>query len=428
MRALLDQLKRPGRTYAAVFGAAVLVTLVFRAVLPAGYRVNENSDYIALYSPVAHNILAGRGITIGTGVPAVMTPPGYPLILAGVLGLSGVLRLPEGVGILALACLAMGVCSVLVYVVARSMWGAVPALVAPVLWMTYPFVLWLTKQPNSEIPFLIAYYGAFGLFWSSVTQRAGGSYRRYALTGILVGGAALIRPIAIGLGVAFAAVLWLTRRDLAPRLRLGLVTALLVGNLAAVFPWEAWVYRQTGRAVLLGTVGAVSMRDGLVFAHPLEYRTWITVPAGVKLVMEDAWARSKELNSSRDMLRFLAGEFRERPMAVGELLALKVARSWYGTDSGRHEGVILLIQALYVPVALWASFVAWRQGGRSRQLAVSVAVTVVYFWAMVTLVVPLLRYMVPAVGLLFVLLPVLLVRARAGAPTVLASATADLRA
>src|SRR5439155_1556026 len=69
-----------------------------------------------------------------------------------------------------------------------------------------------------------------------------------------------------------------------------------------------------------------------------------------------------------------------------------------------------------------------RRGGRSRQLAVSVAVTVVYFWAMVTLVVPLLRYMVPAAGLLFVLLPVLLVRARAGAPTVLASATADLRA
>jgi len=416
MRASLDQVKRPWWAYAAVFAAAVLVTLVFRAVLPAGYRVNENSDYIALYSPVAHNILAGRGITIGMGVPAIGTPPGYPLILAGVVGLSGVLRLPEGVGILALACLAMGVCSVLVYVVARSMWGAVPALVAPVLWMT------------SEIPFLIVCYGAFGLFWSGVTQRGGGGYRRYALTGILVGGAALIRPIAIGLGVALAAVLWLTRRDLAPRLRLGLVTALLVGNLAAVFPWEARVYRQTGRVVLLGTVGAVSMRDGLVFAHPLEYRTWITVPAGVKLVMEDAWARSNELNSSRDMLRFLVGEFRERPMAVGELLALKVARSWYGTDSGRHEGVILLIQALYVPVALWASFVAWRQGGRSRQLAVSVAVTVVYFWAMVTLVVPLLRYMVPAVGLLFVLLPVLLVRARAGAPTVLASATADLRA
>jgi len=121
-------------------------------------------------------------------------------------------------------------------VVARSVWGATPALVAPVLWMTYPFVLWLTKQPNSEIPFLIVFYGAFGLFWSALIKPSVGTYGSSLLTGILVGAATLIRPIAVGAGVAFGAVLWLTRGDLTNRRRVTLVAVLLLGNVAAVLP------------------------------------------------------------------------------------------------------------------------------------------------------------------------------------------------
>jgi hypothetical protein len=379
--------------------------------------VNENSDYIGFYSPVAHNILAGDGITVHGGAPAIRTPPGYPLVLAGLFGVARLLNLSEDVAILALACVAMGVCSVLLYAIARSVWGAAPALAAPLMWMTYPFALWLTKQPNSEIPFLVAFYGAFAVFWFTLIKPGGGGYCRYVLAGILIGGAALIRPIAIGAGVAFAAAVWLTRRDLSVPRRLGLVAALLLGNVAAVLPWEVWVYNRTGRAVLLGTHGAASMLDGLTFAYG-DYRRQIKVPAEVRLSMEDARARSKELDSSGDILRFVAGQLRQRPIAVGEWLALKAARSWYGTDSGRHEAAILLIQAVYVAALLWATVAAWRRGGISRQLTVSVWVMVVYTWAMASLVLPILRYMVPALGLLFVLLPMLVVRGRAGSQLV----------
>jgi len=418
IRTLLGQLERPREAAGAVFAIAVLVTLLFQTVLPAELRVAESTDYTSLYAPVARNILAGRGITVGAGTPAIGTPPGYPVVLAGLFGLADSLGLPEGAAHLALACVAMGICCVLVYFMARSVWGALPALVAPLIWMTYPFTLWLTKQPNSEIPFLIVFYGAFGLFWSSLSEPSGGAHRRYLLAGLLVGAAALIRPIAIGAGVAFGALLWLTRRDLSARSRLGLVTALLLGNLLAVSPWEVWLYGKAGRVVVLGTNGAASAVDGVTFAlDATDYRKEMRVPAEVRLLMRDTRAHSQEVGSPRAAFAFVLGELKERPLVVAELVALKIARSWYGTDTGRHEAAILLIQALYAPLVLWASVAAFRRGGKSRRLTIAVWTIVVYFWAMAFAAVPLLRYTVPAIGLLFALVPALFIRAGAAPPS-----------
>ena len=45
---------------AAVFAASVIVTLVFWLVLPDRFRVNEASDYKAVYEQVGRSILQGR--------------------------------------------------------------------------------------------------------------------------------------------------------------------------------------------------------------------------------------------------------------------------------------------------------------------------------------------------------------------------------
>src|SRR5574341_2678454 len=66
----------------AIFGASLLITCTFLAVLPDRFRVDEGSDYAALYEPVARSILAGRGFTSATGEFAVVYPPGFPLVLA----------------------------------------------------------------------------------------------------------------------------------------------------------------------------------------------------------------------------------------------------------------------------------------------------------------------------------------------------------
>ena len=50
----------------------------------------------------------------------------------------------------------------------------------------------LTKQPNSEGPFMIVMYMALLVFARTVTSRRGWS--GYFIAGLLVGGAMLIRP------------------------------------------------------------------------------------------------------------------------------------------------------------------------------------------------------------------------------------------
>jgi 4-amino-4-deoxy-L-arabinose transferase-like glycosyltransferase len=395
------------RLAAAVLVGAVLVTFVFQLTLPSAWRANESADYRAFYEPVARNILAGEGFALGDE-PETMYPPGYPVVLAGVFWFSSALGIPESAVLAVVAAFAMGITSVLLYGLARQLWGPQAALLTPLLWMTYPFTLWLTKQPNSEIPFLVALSGACYMFWSAALRHHRGRVP-YFLCGVLVGIAMLIRPIAMGVGLVLGVLLWLTRRDLEPRARGLLIGVLLAGNLVAVLPWEVWLAHQTGRVVLLSTNGPASVRDGLTFAvNPRVHREPAKVRAGAARVMRDVMAQSAQLQSLGDIAAVLGVELRTRPLAVADLVALKAARSWYGTDNGRHESAILLIQVAYLIVLMWASRAAWKRGGGARQLTVGVWVLVLYFWAMTVVALSILRYMVPAIGLLFLLTPALI--------------------
>lgn len=394
----------------AVGVAAVVIALLFRLTLPAGAQANESADYTTFYEPVARSLLAGDGFTFRAGQPATAYPPGHPVMLAGVFWLAGVLGVSEGTALAVVAALVMGIGSALLWGVARRVWSPRAALLAPLLWMTYPFALWLTKQPNSELPFLVALFGAWYVLWRAVLQRSR-RWPLFFLCGILVGIAMLIRPIAIGVGVLFGLLLWGTRRDLEPRVRAGVIGLLLLGNLVAVLPWEVWLYRQTSGVVLLSTNGPASIQDGLTFAvNPGAQRQPTQVSAGVAAVMQRVQARSGQLTSLGAVAAVMWAELRTHPIAVGELVALKAARSWYGTDSGRQETAIPLIQAVYLLIFLAASYAAWTRGGPARQLTVGVWLLVLYFWGMTVLALSILRYMVPAIGLLFLLTPALVPR------------------
>jgi hypothetical protein len=73
---------------------------------------------------------------------------------------------------------------------------------------------------------------------------------------------------------------------------------------------------------------------------------------------------------------------------------------------------LLLLHATYLILSVWASYVAWRAGALQRRLVISVWGIALYFWGMTTLALPIARYMVPAMGLLFLLAPGVLQRSR----------------
>jgi len=74
---------------------ALAIHLIFLALLPNRWSQNESTDFFLFYEPVAHNLIEGKGLVTSDGHPALRYPPGYPLILAGLIESARITGLPE---------------------------------------------------------------------------------------------------------------------------------------------------------------------------------------------------------------------------------------------------------------------------------------------------------------------------------------------
>jgi hypothetical protein len=123
--------------------------------------------------------------------------------------------------------------------------------------------------------------------------------------------------------------------------------------------------------------------------------------------MEYIQSRSSELDSVGAVVSLLTEQVYTHPLAVAKLLMIKLARSWYATTSERFETANMLVQIPYLISILWSSRVAWKLGNVRKHLVISAWLMILYFWAMTITTFTIVRYMVPAMGLLFLLLPAL---------------------
>lgn len=385
-----------------IFTASILSTCLFWLVKPPTFLHVTAANYARLnmdYFGQVQVLIAGHGTF------SVRYPPGFPLLLGAIYKGAISLHLPLAacLGVFVLACTASG--SVLLFLLARHIWGKDLALVAPLAWMTYIAALWLTTYASPETPFMVFLFGGVLVVWRGVT---GGRPRGYLvfMGGALIGVAMLIRPIALFLGVLLPALLWFIARGTKRRVRLRLMLLMFVGTVAAVAPWEVWAHHQTGRVILLSSGGVPSILDGLTYAvDPTEMRN-AHIPDNVAALQRDMYARQmKELHSVGTIAAYLVTQLRRRPAAVVELFAIKAADSWYATDSTRYDWLFLLVQAIYLPLVALGTWHTWKRGGRARDMAMVTSAIGVCFWCMTIMVLSIARYMTPAVGLLFVTLP-----------------------
>jgi 4-amino-4-deoxy-L-arabinose transferase-like glycosyltransferase len=396
----------PQRAALLIFVATVLVHALFWLILPESLSANQSADFRAFYEPVARNILRGEGLVLANGQLAVRYPPGYPILLAAVFGLAQLTGAAESTVLSLFLLFCLGGTAVFIYLLARELWGHGWSYLPALAWITYPFALWLGKQPNSEIPFLVLFHAGFYIFWRIITRPA--AWYTCLLCGLLWGSATLIRPAAVGLPILLAIILWFTQSSQTVLARLRAVVLLFAGTLALVLPWEGWVYAHSGTVIILSRGGAASMRDGLTFAaNDKGYREEIVIPANVQLLTHDLLAQAQRghMEQVGEILAVLQEELKARPLTVASLYLFKAWRSWYATDSGRFELPSMILQSLYLVAIVSGSWQSWRQGGARRQMVVIVWLITAYFWLMTIAVLSILRYMLPALGLLFLLLP-----------------------
>jgi 4-amino-4-deoxy-L-arabinose transferase-like glycosyltransferase len=267
---------REYRYVAVVLLAAAAVWAAFAVAVGDYPPVSDQREYHSAGTRLA----AGLGLTYPNGVLYVHShPPLYPIFLGLIYAAGGGAVAVRAVQLaLALATLALA------YLAARRAFGvrvAKASLAAGALYLPTAFYL---SQLYSEILFTFLLVAAAYLFLVGMESRRGLAASFAA--GLLFGAAGLTRGVglAVALGLAFYMLL---RRGPTLGRRAGKAAALALGVAAAVAPWSAYVYRETGRAVLVDTKSAMVFYMGNNESTPANH-AWHIVngryprPAGIE--------------------------------------------------------------------------------------------------------------------------------------------------
>jgi hypothetical protein len=392
---------------AIVLAFSIIVPLTSWMILPGGYSETKAVDYNEFYKPVALNILSGKNITLDN-IWATRNPPGFPLIIAFFGWFSHQLSLPLG-NLMALMTLVFSAGSAfLLFLIGEKLWGKLGGLLIACVWISYPIAIYLFSSPNPEIPFIFFLLASIYLIIHSKYSRI--PLFDLFLSGIFIGISMLIRPLAIGLGVGLAFLYWLTAQPKSRSVFLGALF-LLLGNLLIILPWEYVTYQKTGTIIPLSTNGFNSMYDGWTFpANTKSYREPFAGPEDVSALASSIANQSATIRSSTEFLNLLIGSFENEPITFLKFALLKITLPWYGTDSGRLDRYILLFQIPYLICIFSSLFLIMKYKHIQKRYYLFAIFITFYFWAMAFIALPILRYLLPVFPLLFLGLPVLLLK------------------
>ncbi len=373
---------------------------VFLLVLPSHWQTNQSNDYVGYYGPVAENLVSGKGLVLASK-PALTYPPGLPLLYAATFWISDVVAIDRTVGLRILQVFFVVVGSVWVGLIGMLVFSTRVALTAVVLWSTYPFQLWLTKQPDASAALTALLLSAVLLFLLWTRDPLHPTHYGLALGGVLAT-AALLKPFCIALPLVFVCVVWVCDIAGQRRPRWTFSIFVVIAYVCLISPWEIWARVASGHWIPLCTNGPNALIDGITFGTVRGLKQ-IPMPKAAHALAHDAVAQYQDLKTTSSIAHFLITQARERPKSVVELFAFKAVRSWYGSESHRFEKAVAIIQLCYLPFVVLGVRRAWKGGHKQRNFVIVALGIVVYFWAMtVFTALPILRYMVPAVSLLII--------------------------
>ena len=386
---------------AFVFLASILYSFIFLSLFknigPVQHGI-PGGDYLKEYEPVANNILQRKGPTLEGKLP-LNFPPGYPFFLAGVFSLSrltGIDRL-DLIAVFNIILTALASC--FLFLLASEIFNKKIALTSSFLWMTYPFNLWFIKNPNTEVPFIFLFF--LGIYFYILTLKRR-NLKLAFWAGFFLGVASFVRLIGLFLPLflALLAIFLLRSNDLKRKVLVPVI--LLVGSFVIVLPWAAYSISETG----IFTPFSATRPEGIVFGitvliAPMEDETDRAVlPEDVINLIERLKTENPENLSG--LFQFFGQELINRPAPILKLIWLKLARVWYATSQQWWETRILLVQLFYlIPGFLGLIYIIRNYKDKTRDIIFLLSV-IFYFWAMAFFNVSILRYMVPAMGIVII--------------------------
>jgi 4-amino-4-deoxy-L-arabinose transferase-like glycosyltransferase len=386
---------------------------MFMVATPSSLRPGVSPDYRDYYRPVAERLVDGKGFTAPDNKPAIQYGPGYPLLLALAFTVADVVDVDYDLTANVVVVISLALACLLTFDLTRRIFGERAAWFAAALWITYPINLTMAAQPYSEGPFTAALTAAVLIFVVALANRTRVRPGMFAV-GALAGVAALIRPAGLLLAVPLILGLWVWERGTAVRQRLLLSVLVAAGFLSVIGPWEVWAFARADKLVPISDGGIVAVVAGLAPGfETVGGARHVPVSDDLNAVLLAVHGRyeAEPFDSVTEIGRFLWDETADNRGVLVELLAYKLVRSWYGTDSLRLEQPIAVVQLGYLSVAGAGMVMALRRGADQRRLAILVLLLVALFWLMTVSVLAIVRYMAPALSLLFPFLGLALVTA-----------------
>jgi 4-amino-4-deoxy-L-arabinose transferase-like glycosyltransferase len=236
-------------------GAIVLLALVLRlgaVAADSGYKPGNDAFEYDYY---ARSIATGDGYPqtgyLLQGGPTAIRGPGYPYLLGAVYALSG-----DSLTAGRLLGVVLGALSVLlVYLIAKRVWGRRTGLIAAAMAAVFPPLVLLSRDLVSETLFIPLELGAVLCVLNF--RRSGGALRWAAAAGALCGIAALTRNAGLLLIVPVAIGVWTLR----PRTRPASLAPPLLAlacMAVAIAPWILRDAAEFGRFVPVTTSSGIA--------------------------------------------------------------------------------------------------------------------------------------------------------------------------
>jgi 4-amino-4-deoxy-L-arabinose transferase-like glycosyltransferase len=329
-----------------------------------------------LYDLIAKNLDEGNGYRVDAAMGNTMLrEPGYPLLLAVAFKLGG-----YGIQQARVVCvlLAFGAALLLLQLTRKITGDTMTAVTAAVLFLLYPGILVAEARAGIEVPsvftvvlFMIALHGAM--------ERE--SLWRYAVAGLVLGAAVLVRSEVLLFPLLLLAYLLLVARGLAERGKaVARVAVLVLAVVVVLSPWITRNYLLVHQLVPTATVAGVAAQEGLYTCESTasdepfylgqtragfereELATEIGRPF-IGPYYQLFYKPQDEVAFNNALLRHVSTEYRSHPELLVRCAAKNLFFNFWFLGK-RHQSTLMnvFVQAPLIGLALAGMATLWRRG------------------------------------------------------------------
>lgn len=233
-----------------VFALCFVLRAGVAMLIDASVHVIKRAD---VYSDIAANLMRGYGFVAEPEGEAILwRGPGYPAFLATIYRLFG--EHNETAVLLAQSALD-SMTAVLVLYLGTRLFDETIGAVSAILFALHPLSAYYTLRFMSEPLFTLIFTASIAAWVSAVhTRRLG----MFLVVGALIAGAALVKPVALGLVPCLVATACFRLRQ-EPMRALSVSLAMSSACILVLIPWAMRNYQLTGQLVAVATGGGYAL-------------------------------------------------------------------------------------------------------------------------------------------------------------------------